>query len=158
MLGNGKTTQEVPMSEAENKALALRLHLEVMNQGKLDVADEVLSPDVVWHSSLLAPEMQRGPEGFKMFASVVRAGFPDFRLTEEDTIAEGDKVVNRWTFRGTHQGEFMGIPATNKQVTTTGIDLLRIANGKIVEVWQNSDQLGMLQQLGAIPTPGQPGA
>jgi steroid delta-isomerase-like uncharacterized protein len=141
-----------------NKALALRLHAEVMNQGRLEVADEVIDRDVVWHSSLVPPEAQRGPEGFKLFAQVVRAGFPDFRLTEEDTIAEGDRVVNRWNFRGTHQGEFLGIPATNKQVTTSGIDIFRIANGRIVEAWQVADQLGMLQQLGAIPAPGQAGA
>jgi steroid delta-isomerase-like uncharacterized protein len=141
------------MAAVDNKALALRAHLEVMNQAKLDVADEIFDAGVVWHTSLLPPEAQRGPEGFKLFARTVRAAFPDFRLIEDDTIAEGDKVVNRWTFRGTHQGEFVGIPATGKQVMTTGIDIFRIANGKIVEVWQNSDQLGLLQQLGAIPTP-----
>jgi steroid delta-isomerase-like uncharacterized protein len=146
------------MSAEENKALALRVHLEVVNQGKLDVADEVIDPNVVWHSSLLPPETQRGQEGFKLFAQAVRAGFPDVRLTEEDTIAEGDKVVNRWSFRGTHQGEFMGLPATNKPVTNSGIDIFRIANGKIVEVWQSTDQLGLLQQLGAIPAPGPAGA
>jgi steroid delta-isomerase-like uncharacterized protein len=129
-----------------------------MNQGQLDVADEVIDRDVVWHSSLVPPEAQRGPEGFKQFARVVRAGFPDFRLTEEDTIAEGDKVVNRWSFRGTHGGEFMGIPATNKEVTTSGIDIFRIADGRIVEVWQSTDQLGLLQQLGVIPAPEQAGA
>jgi steroid delta-isomerase-like uncharacterized protein len=144
------------MSTEENKALALRVHLEIMNQGKLDVADEIIDRNVVWHSSLVPPEAQRGPDGFKVFARVCRAAFPDFRLTEEDTVAEGDKVVNRWTFRGTPQGEFVGMPATNRQVTTSGIDIFRIADGKIVEAWQSTDQLGLLQQLGAIPTPGAP--
>jgi steroid delta-isomerase-like uncharacterized protein len=138
------------MSESENKTLALRAHLEVMNQGHLDVADEIFSPEVVWHTSLLPPEAQRGPDGFKLFARAVRGAFPDFRLTEEDTVAEGDKVVNRWHFRGTQKGEFAGIPPTHKLVTTTGIDIFRIADGRIVEVWQTWDQLGFLQQLGAM--------
>jgi steroid delta-isomerase-like uncharacterized protein len=82
----------------------------------------------------------------------MRAAFPDTRMTIEDEIAEGDKVVIRWTIRGTHKGEYMGIAPTGKEVTVTGISVYRIERGKIVEDWSNNDMLGMLQQLGAIPS------
>jgi steroid delta-isomerase-like uncharacterized protein len=140
------------MSTEENKALALRSHLEVFNQDKLDVADEIFGPDFVWHSPGLPPEASHGPEGVKYFARMLRSAFPDYELNEDDTIAEGDRVVNRWTMRGTHEGESLGIPPTGKQGTATGIDIFRIANGKLVEAWQNWDQLGFLQQLGVIPS------
>jgi predicted ester cyclase len=81
-----------------------------------------------------------------------QAAFSDISITVEDQIAEGDKVVSRWTIRGTHKGEYMGIAPTGKQVTITGISIYRIEKGKIVEDWANSDMLGMLQQLGAIPS------
>ena len=84
-----------------------------------------------------------------------RSAFPDMQLTIEDQIAEGDKVVTRWTARGTHQGELMGIPPTGKQATVTGITVGRVANGKFVESWSNFDALGMMQQLGVVPVPGQ---
>jgi predicted ester cyclase len=83
-----------------------------------------------------------------------RTAFPNIHVTIEDQIAEGDKVVTRWTGHGTHQGELMGIPPTNKAVTVTGIAIDRIVAGKIVEHWENFDQLGMLVQLGVVPPPG----
>jgi steroid delta-isomerase-like uncharacterized protein len=88
-----------------------------------------------------------------MFATMLRAAFPDLHLTVEDSIAEEDRVVNRWRFRGTHRGEFYGVPPTEREVTTSGIDIWRIKGGKIVENQQVVDNLGLLQQLGAIPQP-----
>ena len=86
---------------------------------------------------------------------MMRSGFPDFQVTIEDLFAaEGEKVVLRFTFRGTHQGEFLGVAPTGKRVTMAGIDIFRIADGKIVELWGQEDVLGMMQQLGAIPEPG----
>jgi predicted ester cyclase len=79
--------------------------------------------------------------------------FPDVRMTVEDGFAEGDKVVVRWTGRGAHTGELMGIPPTGKQVTVTGIDVYRVAGGKLVERWGEFDQMGMMQQLGVVPLP-----
>ncbi len=99
-----------------------------------------------------------GREGIEQFYGALRAAFPDLRITIEDQVAEGDRVVTRWTARGTHTGAFQGIPPTGKQGRMTGIDIDRIADGKVVECWVNSDDLGLLQQLGVIPTPGQVGS
>ena len=84
---------------------------------------------------------------------MLRAGFPDLHVTVEDIIAEGDKVVGRTTIRGSHTGEFMGMAPTGKQFTIQAIDVMRFAGGKVVEHWGNQDDLGMMQQLGVIPTP-----
>ena len=136
------------MSE-ENKALIQRFVEEAFNRGNLDVADEVYAPEFVSHES--PGPVERSPEYVKQFVGMYRSAFPDGHTTVEDSIAEGDKVAYRWTFRGTHRGELMGIPPTERQVTITGITLDRISGGKIEEEWNNFDQLGTLQQLGAIP-------
>ncbi len=94
----------------------------------------------------------RGPEGLKQYTSMTLAAFADLHVTVEDEIAEGDKVVTRYSARGTHKGEIMGIPPTGKQVAWTGIVITRIAGGKIIEAWANIDRLGVMQQLGAIPS------
>ncbi len=140
------------------KALAHRFHMDIFQEGNLDAADEILSPDFVYHGSLGPGEDQRGPEPTKQVASGVIAAFPDRRITHEDTLAEGDKVLIRWSLTGTQEGELMGIPPTGRQVTLTGFDLFRIEGGKIVEMWQEADQLGMMQQLGVVPEPGQRGS
>jgi steroid delta-isomerase-like uncharacterized protein len=137
----------------ENKRLAARPHEEVFNQGNLDAADEIFSADYVQHESHLPP-LPPGPEGVKRLASLLRAAFPDLHLTLNDTIAEGDKVTHRWTFQGTHQGEFNGIPATGRRVVIAGIDIWRIVDGKLVENQQVVDNLSLLEQLGAIPPLG----
>jgi len=93
-------------------------------------------------------------EGQKQFTMMLRAGFPDAGQTIDELIAEGGKVVMRWTGRGTNRGEFMGIPATGKPVTVTGIDIFRVEGGAIVELWSNWDMMGMMQQLGVAPMPG----
>ncbi len=141
------------MSE-ENKALARRLVEELYSQGKLDIVDELFDSNYVGHDPA-SPQEIRGPEGVKQFASMYRNAFSDVQVTVEDQIAEGDKVVTRWRGSGIHQGEFMGIPPTGNRAELTGITISRFANGKIVEDWTNSDTLGMLQQLGVIPPPGQ---
>ena len=141
------------MSTEENKALERRGIEEGWNKGNLTVIDELIAANVVTHRPP-APPLQ-GTEAFKQFVLMYRSAFPDLHYTIEDQIAEGDKVVTRWTARGTHKGELMGIPPTGKQGTVTGISVSRWANGKVVEIWINADDLGMLQQLGVVPAPGQ---
>ena len=136
------------MSTEENKAIIRRYFEELFNQGNLSVADEIIAEG--YQSTL--PGVGPGPDGQKQFYQMYQAAFPNLHFTIEDMIAEGDKVVTRWTARATHQGEFQGIAPTGKQVTVSGISIDRIADGKMQETWTNYDQLGMLQQLGVIPT------
>lgn len=135
----------------ENKAVARRVQEEAFNQGNLAIIDELVSADYVDHD--LPPGFPAGREGFKQMVAMYRAAFPDVQMTIEDVVAEGDKVVIRWAAKGTHKGELMGIPPTNKQVTVTGVDINRLAGGKLAEHWGNFDQMGMMQQLGVIPSP-----
>jgi steroid delta-isomerase-like uncharacterized protein len=138
------------MSE-ENKALARR-SWEIVTEGAQAPLEEVYAADFVFHQP---NEDIQGVEGLRRFVSMIFEAFPDFRVTLEDEIAEGDKVVSRWTGQGTHQGELMSIAPTGYQVTITGITIHRIEEGKIVEEWENFDALGMMQQIGAIPSPEQ---
>lgn len=96
--------------------------------------------------------MSSDAEGAKRFVEMYRNAFPDLRITVEDLVAEGDKVLTCWTARGTHQGEFMGIPPSGNRVEFTGISIDRIEGGKFVESWSNYDALGMMQQIGAVPS------
>ena len=114
----------------------------------------VATAEVVDHTP--APGQGPGLEGIVQTFGMLRSAFPDGQLTVEDMVAEGDKVAARVTFRGTHRGAFVGIAPTDKQVTQGGMDLVRFAGGKAVERWGYFDDLGLLQQLGAVPTPGQP--
>ena len=141
------------MSTEENKALIRRAFEEVWGKGDFAVEKEVVATDVVDHNT--PPGWPLGLEGHHQVVVMVRNAFPDLQITLEDVIAEGDKVVDRWTIRATHTGPFMNIPPTRKQVTFTGMDITRIKNGKIVELWHQEDILGMMQQLGVIPAPGQ---
>ena len=140
------------MSE-ENKALARR-SWEVGTEGSLDTLEdalkEVYADEIVMHE---ADEDIVGIEGLTQFVSMIRSAIPDLRITIEDDMAEGDKVVTRWIGQGTHQGELMGIAPTGNQVTFTGITIHRIEDTKIVEEWSNWDALGMMQQIGAVPSP-----
>jgi len=142
------------MSTEDNKATLRRFFEEVWNRGNLAVIDELLSSNHAFHEPN-SPEPIRGPEGFKQYVIMNRNAFPDAHITIEDLIAEGDKVTNRFTFTGTQKGDLMGIPPTGKRVTVTAIVISHVVAGKFVESWINSDGLGMLQQLGVIPTPGQ---
>ncbi|HEX2174245.1 MAG TPA: ester cyclase [Dehalococcoidia bacterium] len=133
------------------KQITRRLYEVGFAQGRLDVIDELIAPDAVDHAGL--PGLPPGREGVKHFISMVRAAFSDIRFTVEDLIAEGDKVVARYRMTGTHKGEFLGIAATGRSVTVSGIDIIRFAGDKMVEHWGQDDQLGLLQQLGAIRAP-----
>jgi steroid delta-isomerase-like uncharacterized protein len=143
------------MSTEQNKTLVHRYWEQVWNQGNLAVVDELIATDFDGHPAPSDPDFGRGPEGQKQFIRMYRTAFPDLRMTIEDMTAEGDRVAVRWTARGTQTGEMMGMPATGKHATVTGMFLNRLASGKIVEGWGNFDALGMLQQLGVIPTPEQ---
>src|SRR5215470_5896756 len=131
------------MSTEENKALVRRFYEEVVNQKKTAALDQFFASNIVDHSA--PPGMPEGIEGSRQMIGMYLTAFPDLHFTVEDMIAEGDKVVARVTSRGTHQGEFMSIPPTDKQRTVTSIDIWRIAGGKLVERWNNSDTLGLLQ-------------
>ena len=137
----------------ENKALVRRC-IDEMDKGNWAILDELLVHDYVYHMSGRPKPLTR--EESEQFARAVRAAFPDGRMTVEDMIAEGDKVVTRYTSRGTHKGDYMGIPASGKKVVVTGICISRIAEGKIAEDWEEFDGVGFFQQLGVIPAIGEP--
>ena len=139
------------MSLEENKALVRRFVEEGFGQGNLGVIDEVLAPDYVEHNA--PPGFDQGIAGVRQALPMFRSAFPDIQITYERQIAEGDWVAGHYTLRGTHQGAFMGLPPTGRRVVVRGMDLIRCANGKIVERWYVDDSLGMMQQLGAIPAP-----
>ncbi len=144
------------MSTEDNKASMRRSIEEGVNQGNIAVFDELCAPNWVYHDP--ANPGVRTLEDYKRFVTETRSAFPDFQMTIEDLIAEGDKVVVRGTIRGTNTGDIetpMHIPATGKPITITGISIVRFAGGKAVEVWNQGDSLGLLQQLGLIPVPGQ---
>ena len=140
------------MSIEQNKEIASRFHEEVVNQKNLSALDDYVATEVVWHNP--PPGLAAGMEGYKEFFPMLYAAFPDWHATVEDVIAEGDKVVQRITGGGTHKGDWMGIAATNKQVTIKSILIHRIAGDKIVEEWLEYDVMGLMQQLGAAPSPG----
>ena len=141
------------MLSETNKTVSRRLFEEVWNKGNLAVLNELIANDHVNSGPGTLPGLPTGPEGAKQFITMYRNAFPDLRFTIDEQISEGDKVVTRWTAHGTHKGELLGIPATGKSSTVTGISIDRIVNGKIVESWGIFDQFGMMQQLGVIPTP-----
>ena len=145
------------MSTEENKALVRRM-LEAFNKGQescMAALEELCAPDYVYHGPGVFGDMDLAR--VKQLTTAFLTAFPDAHYTLEDLIAEGDKVAYRYTFRATHQGEFMGIPPTGKQVSWTGIGIDRFKDGKFVETWFNMDMLGLMQQLGAIPQMAQTG-
>lgn len=137
------------MSE-RNKAIVRRSYDEVMNQGNLEVVDELVSADFVAHAT---SHDIRGPVEMKRYVQELRAAFPDLKITVEDQVAERDKVVSRWSATGTHSGPYQGIPATGKRGTMSGVDIDYVVDGKVVECWTLADNLSLLQQLGVIPMP-----
>jgi steroid delta-isomerase-like uncharacterized protein len=143
------------MSIEQNKATARRWFTDIITQGKLAVADEIFSGNHVVHDPHAPPSgWANGPESLKQIAGPFRAGFPDLKVTIEDQIAEGDKVVTRWSASGTNTGSLQGMPATGKTVRVTGANVARLSEGKIVESWFNFDMLTLLRQLGVVPAPG----
>lgn len=143
--------------EERHKATFQRWFDEAWNKGNFDVADELIDPNFTVHGAGGQP-IPTGVEGVKDLVRVWRTAFPDGHMTIEDVIAEGDKVVARLTWRGTHLGEFYGVAPTGKRVAATSIGIDRFANGKIVEGWGEVDMLGMLRQLGALPAPAADGS
>lgn len=141
------------MSTAENKVIAYRILDEVFSQGSLNKIDELFSLDIIIHD----PDKElRGQEQVARGITLLRIAFPDLYYTVEDMIAEGDKVVVRFTGRGTHQGEFRGVSPTGKAMTYTGIMILRFVERRLVDYWAVSDALGIFQQLGAYPPVARP--
>ena len=143
------------MSVEENKTIARRFNDEVWDGGDEAALDELFAEDAVDHGAI--PGQPPGREGHKYQLNLFRTAFPDLHVTSEDIFSEGDKVAYRWTGRGTHQGELMGIAPTGKEVTFRGIDLLRIAEGKVVERWSEYNALDAMQQMGVVPGPEQEG-
>ena len=140
------------MSPEGSKALIRRWYEESGNQRNLDALDELYAPTWVGHFPG-AGEL-RGPTAHKQLLAAFSAAFPDAQYTVEDILAEGDRVASRYTVRGTHRGALSGIPPTGKAIVSTGINIHRIADGKIAEQWAEYDMLGLLQQLGVVPSPG----
>jgi predicted ester cyclase len=137
---------------AANRLIGRRVLLELWGEGRLEVADELYAPNYVDHVSR-GPESGEvmGPEGIKQAVTMFRRAFPDLHYMVHEGIAQGDLVMTRFSARGTQEGQFLGLAPTGRVVTYTGIDLNRIAGGKIVESWVNYDALALLQQIGLVP-------
>lgn len=133
----------------QNKDLIRRFYDEVMSKGDLDRIPELCAEDLVDHEA--PPEMPQGAAGVKLFVEMFREGFPDLRATVEDLLTEGNRGVARVKFTGTHEGEFMGVPASGNRIEIEAIDIIRIADGKCVEHWGVTDNIALMQQIGAIP-------
>lgn len=133
------------MSLSDMKAKFRLLYDEILNNGRVDLFDELCAPDFVKHA--MPPGSTYGIEGSKQSILMLRNAFPDIKYTVEDMFGEGDKLVARWSARGTHKGDFMGTPPTGKQVYFTGIEIIRIEDGKAVEEWEELDRAGLMQQL-----------
>ena len=141
------------MSTEQNKTIARRYAEELQDfwrTGDLSFVDRIFDSNYIQHVPGVPASMS-----VKQIFAALRAGIPDFQTTIEDLIAEGDRVAVRISWQGTHKGELMGIPPTGKHVKVTEMQIYRMTNGKIVERWVESDVLGMMQQLGIIPTQGQ---
>ena len=135
------------MSTEENKAKVRRIIEEVWNGGNLAVLDELVAPNCVFHDPRTTFS---GPEGIKRYVMMYRMAFPDVHFTIDDLIAEGERVVIRWTVTGTHKGELQGIAPTGRSVRVMGMVISRFAKGKVEEDWINFDALGLMQQLGVV--------
>lgn len=140
------------MGVEQNKAVFRRFYDEVFNMGNMAFVDQIFASDYTNHT--YPPGIPAGPEGVKAFVGPIRAAFPDAHITINDQIAEDDKLVCLYTFRGTHEKALMGIPATGERVTAAGIDVLRFVGGKVVEQWGGGRLQGRMQKLGIIPSGG----
>jgi steroid delta-isomerase-like uncharacterized protein len=140
---------------ADNNSIVRQLYEVIWNKRRLDVLSELVSPSHALHGPNFSGS-SIGPEAYKGQIALFLAGFPDLHWTIEDTVTEKEKVVVLWSFTGTHKGEFMGVPATNKEVSTEGITIHEIGNGKIMDSYVNWDTWGLMQQLGVVPAPGKP--
>ena len=142
------------MTAESNKKLSRRFLEEAFTRGNMNVIDEIYAANHTNHGPGALPTLPDGPEGMRQLVSFYRKAFPDTKFHIDEQVSEGDRVVTRWTATGTQSGEMqgMGIPVTGRPVTVTGVTVDRFANGKIVESWGIFDQMGMMQQLGVIPT------
>jgi steroid delta-isomerase-like uncharacterized protein len=138
-------------SPEQNMATVGRYFNELMNERKLDVIEEIMSPNVAFRIATL-PEPIRGHEGMRQFVTGLVTGFPDIKFTVDRQIADGDRVAARWFISGTHDGPFLGFPPSGNKVKDQGVDIFVCQQGKIAEVWVNENDLGLLQQMGVIPT------
>jgi len=141
------------MSSETNKAIVRRFVEQVWNERRLDLVEEFFPEDYVGHSA--GAPLSHGLEEVKGFIATVLNAYPDFTINIDDMIAEGDKVVTRWRSRGTHQGEPLGIPPTGKLITQEGMAVYRMVDARIAEDWFFPDTMGLMQQLGVIPVPGE---
>jgi steroid delta-isomerase-like uncharacterized protein len=132
----------------DNATVLDRINEEAFNRGDVDVLDELVADDFVEHDPM--PGMSPDREGFKAMIRGLRAAFPDFHTEVEDQIVAGDKVVERWSCTGTQEGEFMGLPPTSRHVEIHGMDISRLADGRLVEHWTQVDMMSTLQQLGVM--------
>ena len=143
------------MSVEDNKELVRRFYDEVWRKGNVDVADDVFARDYVRHD-LRATEAAPGPEGQKQIARAFRAAFPDLRFDVEIVIAEGEYVAARWTASGTHTGRWGNLDATGRFVTFSAVNIFRFERGRVAEIWNHRDDLGLQDQLGAAVFAGAP--
>ena len=139
------------MSIEENKSIVRRFFEVGPSRGDLDAANELLAPGFVLHVPL---PCSPGVRGIDEVVSACRAAFQDLDVTVEDMVAEKDMVAARFTARGVHNGAFMGLPPTGKPITMTGMEIFRLENGKIAELWGEANLLGLMQQLGILPPMG----
>jgi steroid delta-isomerase-like uncharacterized protein len=152
----GYARYDVPDGPLEaNKQIVLRFYDELWNRGNFDAADELVAEDYVRHD-LRPAEAPPGPAGQSAVAKRFRAAFPDVHLQVEALVAEGEIVVARWTISGTHTGAWGGIAPTGRSVRFTGVNFFRLADGKIAEIWNVRDDLGLREQVGAPVYAGYP--
>ena len=139
------------MSTEENKAIVRHMTEEFYNQGNVESAERYFADTYVHHDP--ASPHVRDREGLKAVLRSFLSGCPDLHITIDQLLAEGDTVAKRWTYHATHTGDLAGLPPTGKRITMSGLELFRLAGGKIVECWLGYDNLSLMQQLGVIPTP-----
>jgi steroid delta-isomerase-like uncharacterized protein len=142
---------------SKNKEIVEQYLRKAWMEGDWGAAEEVVDPDVVFHDQVREGTLPPGRDGLRAAMDMIRTGIPDFVMDIHDMIAEGDLVVIRWSATGTHAGPFNGLPATYRVVTLDAISIVRMCDGRIVEGWQEADQLGLGRQLGMVPKGELPG-
>lgn len=143
------------MSAEANRQLFQRYFDKCANDGNLDLADEIFAPDYLHHDPANPdPRPVVGPQGVRDHLTSLMGAFPDLKFEVEETIADDDQIIVRWTARGTNTGDYFGMPATGKPIEITGMNTWRVKDGQAIEGWVNRDDMGLLQQLGVVPAPG----
>jgi steroid delta-isomerase-like uncharacterized protein len=135
----------------DRRALMRRWFEEIWNQGRYEVVDELFHQDAIAHGLREGEQPLHGPEELKAFQLAFRAGFPDIHIDIDDLVVEDEKVAVRFTARATHRGEFFGVPATGRRINVSGMCLVRVRDGQMIEAWNQYDLFGLLRQIGAIP-------